>query len=319
MVIFIYLKRNLQKIKLSTVIFIVFAFTFSITINLNEKQIVIENIEVNDKFEQIKPILESYQSSLVFFFISGPRITNNIAKCCVISAARRHPKSAVIVFLQKRMKQPLLWKTLKNIFAVQLTETFLLENTPLQKWYANETYRQSSLWDYHLGDALRLVYLWKYGGIYLDTDVFVLKNLFDSFQNSLAYENAEKTAIDGAILIFDKFHPFINLAMNKFVDEFRDTWGYQGPSLMLRTYETYKNLHLDSLAAVNVLNSSTFYPISWKNLEIKKLYQKNYFEQMYRTVDGSWAIHLWNKASKSFQLEKGSLLEHLLSTQCIRR
>lgn len=307
-------KNSFRKFKFFTCIFSGF-----VLMNLfsSEKEVLKKSQSSSDiisssihNIDKIDEILSRYEKSLAFFFISGPRIITGIPTCCIISAAVHHPKSAVIAFVHSRMKQPVNWTLYKNIFTLKLDEANLVQNTPLDTWYFNETWRKSQLWDYHLGDALRLAYLWKYGGVYLDTDVIVLRNILELPSNSLAYENDERTAIDGAVLSFDKSHPFINLAMNKFVDEFQDTWAYQGPSLMFRTSEIYKET---SLNPVNILDASTFYPISWKNLEIKKIYQAKHLMWSLEKIRNSSAIHLWNKASKKFSIEKGSLMNQIMS------
>ncbi|RXG53171.1 hypothetical protein Avbf_14019 [Armadillidium vulgare] len=58
-----------------------------------------------------------------------------------------------------------------------------------------------------LNTTKRFLLLYKYGGIYLDMDVFVLKNL-QKEENFAGLESQEK--VNSAIMGFRKGHPFLN-------------------------------------------------------------------------------------------------------------
>lgn len=50
-----------------------------------------------------------------------------------------------------------------------------LANTPLDEWYRSGILRTSNWPNSHASDILRYATLWKYGGIYLDLDVVIIK------------------------------------------------------------------------------------------------------------------------------------------------
>ena len=62
------------------------------------------------------------------------------------------------------------------IHLVRYHETGLFDGTPLVKWAAHlDKWREGPHFFSHYTDAFRLVVLWKYGGIYIDFDVLLLK------------------------------------------------------------------------------------------------------------------------------------------------
>lgn len=50
------------------------------------------------------------------------------------------------------------------------------DQTPLSKWMKNNTIFESHYLIEHISDIFRVVTLYKYGGLYLDLDVIVMKN-----------------------------------------------------------------------------------------------------------------------------------------------
>ena len=54
----------------------------------------------------------------------------------------------------------------------------IFKGTPLDRWAQRITeWKQSSNYFSHVTDAMRIALLWKYGGVYLDTDAIVIRNL----------------------------------------------------------------------------------------------------------------------------------------------
>ncbi|CAG0915856.1 unnamed protein product [Notodromas monacha] len=61
-------------------------------------------------------------------------------------------------------------------------------------------------------DVLRYVTLFKYGGLYLDTDVIVMKPM-DDLVNALGLQGP--TELNGGVLAFEKHHPFIEACLKE--------------------------------------------------------------------------------------------------------
>ena len=74
-------------------------------------------------------------------------------------------------------------------------------------------------------EILRLATLWHYGGVYLDTDVIIMRPLKPDLHNCLGTELTgkyrEAKVLNGAILIFEKGSRFVWEAMHEFNSTYR--------------------------------------------------------------------------------------------------
>lgn len=62
----------------------------------------------------------------------------------------------------------------KNIIIKHKNLLEFVKNTPIEEWWNKTNVLKTSLWPtVHISDILRLITIWKYGGIYFDTDVVI--------------------------------------------------------------------------------------------------------------------------------------------------
>lgn len=88
----------------------------------------------------------------------------------------------------------------------------------------------------HASDILRYLTLWKYGGIYLDLDVIVLKSLEDLPPNYSGAESADNVAA-GVMSFADSGvgHSLAETCVNDLRKNFSGSeWGYNGPGTITR-------------------------------------------------------------------------------------
>lgn len=81
----------------------------------------------------------------------------------------------------------------------------LVEGTPVEYFYQSDKLFTSKFLVEHMSDFVRLLVLSKYGGIYLDTDCIVQKNLDQLPANFLAKEAHHGytiNSVNGAVLGF---------------------------------------------------------------------------------------------------------------------
>ncbi|KAL9238522.1 hypothetical protein vseg_012928 [Gypsophila vaccaria] len=205
---------------------------------------------------------------------------------------------------------------------------YLFSKTPAQKWLER---LQSGDVDpgmvpitQNLSNLLRMVLLYKYGGVYLDTDFIILKSV-SGLKNSIGIQSVDdKTRIwrtlNNAVLIFDKEHPLVWEFMEEFATTFDGfKWGYNGPYLATRVVSKFIN---DPLFQFNIISPMAFYPIDW--IRIPRLFEKPYkngttwaqtkFDEI---NEESYGIHLWNKQTKGLKIEKMSAMGRLISEHCI--
>lgn len=102
--------------------------------------------------------------------------------CSVEAAARTNPNMSVNLFylspappsnLTKRLMEHLLKYDNVQVNRVKVAE--YIHDTPLEDWYLSGVLTTSRWPNIHMSDFLRLLTLWKYGGVYLDLDVVLTK------------------------------------------------------------------------------------------------------------------------------------------------
>jgi len=204
------------------------------------------------------------------------------------------------------------WSSGKN--ATDLVELFLSRK---------HVYKKGPFWYSHETDLLRYLLMWKYGGVYLDTDMYIQRPISKNFTNVLGKQSKEKTSlINGAAMIFDKSrHPFFDEAIKQYlktyVKEVRKGWGCVGPNLITSVVR-----HLPSKVrkTINVLDNQAFQPIHHQ--EIAKFCHSAPYETYSSILDSSnpklLTIHLNSKLTGMHQtFTKGSVCDEILSRHCI--
>ncbi|KAF8085306.1 hypothetical protein N665_0672s0022 [Sinapis alba] len=247
--------------------------------------------------------------------------TTNPGACLVIlSNSLDSPKGYTIL-------KPLLDQGF-NLVAVTLDIPLLVKNTPAEAWLRRlKTGKMdpgSIPLFMHLSDLTRLAVLYKYGGIYLDTDIIFL-NSMTGLRNAIGAQSLDPetkrwTRLNNAVMVFDLYHPL----MREFLHEYSTTfdgnrWGYNSPYLVSRVIQRLGHKPEYNLT---IFPPDAFYPVNW--LKIPRLFKKPgttiEAEWVEKTVQemskGSYMIHLWNKVTRKMKIEEGSVMHKLISTHC---
>lgn len=244
------------------------------------------------------------------------------------------PKGCLVI-LSHSMDSPEGYSILKpirdrgfDILAVRPDLPFLINSTPVEPWFnelksGNVDPGRFPLF-IHLSDLLRLAVLYKYGGVYLDTDIVFLKDLSALRNTAGAQRINQKTnewsEVNGAVMIFDVQHPLLVDFMQEYATTFDgSSWGNSGPYLMSRVLERVRSRPKYN---VTILPPKAFYPVDW--VHIDKLYKKPETEEDQKLADetlvdlasGCYAVHLWNKFSKKLKIEEGSVIAKLIAEHC---
>ncbi|NXY11936.1 A4GAT galactosyltransferase, partial [Pteruthius melanotis] len=261
----------------------------------------------------------------VFFVETSEQTTPSyLFSCSVESAARTHPGSRVVVLMKGLAKEnaslPPHWafsllSCFPNVEIQPLDLTELFSGTPLAQWYLHLERDKEPHFLVVLSDACRIVLMWKFGGIYLDTDFIVLKNL-QNLTNALGIQGDD--LLNNAFLSFEPKHEFIELCMQDFVQNYNGwIWGHQGPGLLTRVFKKWCSLKtIKSCNGVSALAPEAVYPIPWQNW--KKLFEAVSALELHKLLKNSYAVHIWNKLSHGTKLEIPSqaLLAQLYSQFC---
>jgi lactosylceramide 4-alpha-galactosyltransferase len=195
------------------------------------------------------------------------------------SVFKWHPSACLVIFSRsmdsdgaKKIVAPFLARGYR-IMAVAPDLTSLFHGTPAERWFQQ---LKDGLGDpgeinlmQNLSNLMRLVALYKYGGIYLDTDIIVLKSLADLRNvvgaQSIDPETRQWSRLNNAVLVFDKAHPLVHKFIEEFAQKFDGSkWGYNGPYLVSRVVEKIRGTKEGK--SVAVLRPQAFYPVNWNNI-----------------------------------------------------
>ncbi|TYJ19200.1 hypothetical protein E1A91_A09G176400v1 [Gossypium mustelinum] len=252
----------------------------------------------------------------------------------VESVFKAHPHGCLMILsrtLDSAQGHMILKPLLDRGFKVQAVTPdlpFLLNNTPAEAWFndikSGEKDPGGIPLAQNLSNLMRLAALYKYGGVYLDTDFIVLKS-FKGLKNTIGAQsiNSAKnwTRLNNAVLVFDKNHPLLY----KFIEEFALTfdgnkWGHNGPYMVSRVVH-----RVEGRPGYNftILPPVAFYPVDW--IKIVRLFKvpsqqadPKWFEAKLQELnEKSYGLHLWNKQSSKLMVEEGSAMGKLLSEHCV--
>lgn len=208
----------------------------------------------------------------------------------------------------------------------------LLKDTPAHEfasvWFE---WRKTKFYNTHYSELVRLAALYKYGGIYMDSDIIVLKSL-SSLNNSVGMEDKlPGSSLNGAVMAFRKHSPFILECLKEFYltyDETRLRWN--GADLLQRVARRFWSIDnsYSKKFELNVQPSFIFFPISPQNIssfnanryfvtpatESEKAQQDALFK---RILGGSLTFHFWNSMTSALIPEPESLVGRLIDKSCI--
>lgn len=190
--------------------------------------------------------------------------------------------------------------------------------------------KEKPLFHLHITELLRLAALYRFGGIYLDMDVLVLRPM-DNLRNTLGSEITANgnLRLSGAVLVFEKSSLFLKKCMEEFTRTYDETLDqYNGADLLTRVANstvdeegtTWTKLpHL-----LKIQGPSTFFPLDSSGIskffaapkdDIVKEKQRNL---LIRISEEAITVHLWNSVTSSLVTEPNSLVETILSRSCLR-
>ncbi|RZC84388.1 hypothetical protein C5167_047175 [Papaver somniferum] len=228
----------------------------------------------------------------------------------------------------KKILSPLTARGFK-VTALTPDLKFLFKNTPAKAWFDDMKKGLKNPgqipFAQNLSNLLRLVTLYKYGGVYLDTDFIVLKS-FSGLRNSIGAQSVDIQTkqwnrLNNAVLVFDKNHPLLYKFIENFCRNFDGSrWGFNGPYLVSRVIQEVSGKPGYNFT---VLPPMAFYPVDW--LKIGGFFQKPVTLYQSKWVDAkvlqlsreTYGVHLWNKESGKLRIEEGSVIRQLISRSCL--
>ena len=237
------------------------------------------------------------------------------------STLKFHPDACLIIYSPTLTLDyfQMFWDLGYNIIVERPDVPYLIKGTPAEAWYAGiEKWKEGQYFFSHITEIIRLATLWKYGGVYLDTDVVVMQELYNlknAVGTELSDERGEAKVLNGAVLAFEKGSKFILEAMVEFNTTYRiDSWGWNGPQLVTRVASRFPQG-----PDLQILPTIGFYPIHWA--KVRKYFtdedpadQHAVWERMKRET---YLFHYWNKITVKLKPSSGSLMYKVLNNFCL--
>lgn len=283
------------------------------------------NIETNHTSK-----IQDYLFNILFVETNENKTNLSLKQLCAIeSAALNNPNALINFFSVGPVVDEYLTKRYKNIQTRKFSVQDVFKDTPMNDWWKNyeDKIRKGEFNLVHTSDALRVALIWKYGGIYLDTDTITIRNL-NYLLNFPGVGAQDKSTANNAVINFPKNHRFTNELIKEFVKNYNPKcWGCKGPELFTQVFKNYcktKDFYITNLLTnermydkiINsYLNNNTntnqcdiyiypinyFYPIIWSSSEKMFKDSKIDFDKFLDT----YIIHFWNKSSKKYHAKSG--------------
>lgn len=189
----------------------------------------------------------------------GPRPLSNVIKSCIKS-----------------------WQIILPDYEINLWNE---ENSPMDNYYVQQAYKLRKY--AFVSDYVRFWVLFNYGGIYLDTDMYVVKNFDDLLKNQVffGWESEEKSNLSCGIVGSSAKNDFIGTIIQKYDNihfSIESIPGLVVPRIVSTCYDNYPFKD-----EIKIYPYDYFYPFPYSDKENRKNYLKYKSENTY-------AIHLWD-------------------------
>ncbi|XP_078149496.1 uncharacterized protein At4g19900-like [Carex rostrata] len=273
--------------------------------------------------------------NLSFFmtWISPSRYFSERELFSIESLFKWHPTACLLIMsttMDSSKGSELLKPFLNNGFRVVALSPdykYLVKRTPAETWLKQLRKGEVDQGEVSIGqnisNLIRLLVLYKYGGIYIDTDVIVVKSMY-GLKNCIGAQTVDAvtrnwTRLNNAVLIFDKKHPVVLEFINEFASTFDgNKWGHNGPYLVSRVVRRVTN-------QVVVLPPIAFYPVDWSQIGglfrgpgSQSKHESQWMREKLQWIQKeSYAVHLWNRESRGMKLEKGSIIQRIMLGSCL--
>ncbi len=159
-------------------------------------------------------------------------------------------------------------------------------NAPMEHPYVQSAYKEKKY--AFVSDYVRLWALSNYGGIYLDTDMYILKSLEDLLDDNcfFGYEDRQGVLVGTAIIGSEVSHPFINQILFEY-----DKLVFEKKKLseLIITRIITKALNRYNFKNIVIHDFDFFYPYPYNSGDL----DRNFLA--FKT-ENTFAIHLWNKS-----------------------
>lgn len=176
--------------------------------------------------------------------------------------------------------------------------------------------RKQKFWYSHETDWLRMLIMQRYGGVYMDTDMYLIQPLKKSMRNMIGWEDWKKEQVNGAIMIFHANSTFISRCLQNSIKIFMqgynpNHWVTYGPGVLTKTYHQLK----ENRNIISAVNPDHFYPFHYSNVE-RECFKSRIETRVIPNI--TFSVHLNTKLTKEIKsILRGSTCDQIFSKYCI--
>jgi len=267
-------------------------------------------------------IEDSYINKTIFFIASEQPsdkiLILNARSACSIESAAVHNENWNIILVALDVidfdEESIYIQTLRTYPNVHFMNTTLYElakGTPIEDWVTSDGWKKTNSLVEHASDLLRLILMWKYGGVYLDTDLISFVNYDVLKPNWIAASTFR--FINGAAMSVASNgfgHNLADIFLRQFIKNFNGSaYNANGGELIMRVLkficstEIIKDMSRELCIDFEVLKPNSFYTVNWNKHE--RLFSEEEQDVILNLYKDSYGIHFWNSASKRTTGKKG--------------
>lgn len=283
----------------------------------------------------------------IFFHETSGVTELSMKQCCAVeSAAKHNPNRPVQLFLRppkdcatfsatSSSSSPFYnppWLEIlslyPNVEVVLINEGQYFSRTPLEDWYIKGDWRKSKYEIAHLSDYIRILTLYKGGGLYLDIDILTIKALKgEIFRNFLVYGNAGMEEISNGAMHMERDHWLSSEIIGLIFKEYDpDAYVYHGPDAISEIMNRVCGLlagmpKSNQCGDVQILSDQFFYPIPsiFSHILFEDNQNGTENETLSKIKNTSFGVHLWHSLSrlhKPLRLHSNQILAVLARENC---
>lgn len=299
---------------------------------------------------QIGELCDSYsggEKRIIFIETSGFACLRPRQACAVESAATTNPDMTIYLYmsskkppgspeidqgegLERHCRTMEHLEALPNVRIIEedLPERYLID-TPMESLLRDGSFNQSRYTYQHMSDALRIALLHRYGGIYLDLDVVVLRSL-RCLRNTAGHLTIlDHFCIENDVLAFDKGHKLLKFFMRwmklNYKANERSTIGPDGLAHVFRLFcnvpaskkiseEMEESFICHNEAPLTLMPPDAFHPIRY--LEQSRFFDANFVKSdVDRLKEKSYSVHIYGSGHGA-HVPKSSLFAFLAQRFC---
>ncbi|KAJ8728397.1 hypothetical protein PYW08_016782 [Mythimna loreyi] len=294
-------------------------------INLVDDNIVCHYVNENDALPSAEDKNFLPTPNSIFFHETSCRGGLNSRQACAIeSASRAHPRRQVYVMFSAPVSEAVYQRSsiakLRRFANIKFARIHIGEyarNTPLEAMVASAPFNKSHFPLEHTSDILRYLTLYKWGGVYLDTDMLVVKSLTPLGNNWVAKQDSSFVNAAAIAISTDQLgRKLVEAVMNELKTTYRpDIWVHNGPGAITRVLRkmcTTKKLakwSSKTCQGLEVYSPEYFFPLHYS-------LKHKYFTAGEKNSKDAYTHHFWNKLTYNMKIEKDSPYEKMAQKYC---